>query len=131
MSNDIEKQIVQDCGIIGSLDFWRIWIRAICNDPQMSAERAIKHLQRHVSKHIPDPKDAKERWEEWIAGTYNLLAIVGQTVNCADPHEVGVNLLFRKWVQSPFDHTPPPQHGNKKFTKKRPVKEEAWESSGS
>lgn len=87
---------------------WRIWIQEIVKDPDMDRKRIIAHVRKHILKHMPDEKDSPERWSEWLAGAYNLFAILG-TMQGIDPsHEAGVDLLYRKWLKSPFDYTKPP-----------------------
>lgn len=93
---------------ITAASMWRLWLQEIVKDPTMNKSRTIAHLRKHVQDHMPDPGDNKEQWEEWLAGTYNLLAILGGMYGTDPPHELGVELLYRKWIKSPFDHTPPP-----------------------
>jgi len=89
-------------------ELWRSWICEIVQDPSMDKDRAIAHVRKHILEHMPDVNDSKERWEEWLAGVHNLLAILGNLYEIAPPHELGIELLYRKWLKSPFDHTPPP-----------------------
>ena len=87
---------------------WRSWIANIARDPQMSSDRAVQHLISHITKHRPDKNDKIGRWEEWLGGAYNLLAIVAAIHGLDPSYKIGVNLLFRKWEYSKTDHTPPP-----------------------
>lgn len=95
--------------IITPEELWRLWICQIVHDKDMSEKRAVAHIRRHVLKHMPDTKDSKDRWEEWLAGAYNLFAILGSILGIDPPHEIGVDLLYRKWLKAPFDYTPPPK----------------------
>lgn len=87
---------------------WRLWIGDIVRDPSMDGPRIIAHVRKHVQNHMPDEGDSKERWEEWLAGAYNLLAILGAKFETDPPHVLGIDLLHRKWLKAPCDHTPPP-----------------------
>jgi hypothetical protein len=91
------------------LDVWRLWIVKIAADPEMDLDRLLRHVQLHVGAHMPNADAPRERWERWLAGTYNLLAILAATVQVDPGHEVGVARLFRHWETSPADHTPPPE----------------------
>ena len=99
---------------------WRAWVQAIAADPDMTKKRALAHLRKHVGGHL-DPK----RFEEWLAGCYNLLAILSSMYGMDPKHIVGADLLYRKWLSDPTNHTPPP----KKQTKK--VRRASSYSSGS
>lgn len=95
--------------ILSPQECWRSWVIQIARDPEMSRDRAMRHLQKHVARHMPDENATKERWEEWLGGTYNLLAILGCMIGIDPKHDVGVDLLFRKWVNDPTNYTPPPK----------------------
>ena len=110
---------------------WRIWIRDIVNDPQMDKARVIKHIRAHVLKHMPEMRDSKKRWEAWLAGAYNLLAILGSMKGTDPPHELGIDLLHRKWIESPSDHTPPPEVKAKKPKRRRKPLEKSDTCKGS
>lgn len=80
----------------------------------MDVERVMQHIQAHIGQHLPNADAPQERWKEWLGGAYNLLAILGTMVGIDPKHEVGVDLLFRKWASEPSDHTPPlPSKANK------------------
>jgi hypothetical protein len=87
---------------------WRAWIQSIAHNPEMDMRRLMDHIQLHVGKHMPNHDAPPVRWEQWIAGTYNLLAILGSMTDIVAPHELGIELLYRKWASAPSDHTPPP-----------------------
>ncbi|RDJ35414.1 MAG: hypothetical protein DWQ19_11400 [Crenarchaeota archaeon] len=91
------------------LKAWSEWIRQIANDSDMDRSRLIEHLQIHIKDHMPDSDAHPDRWNQWLAGTYNLLAILSAMVGCNPSFELGVARLFRKWQQHPFDHTAPPK----------------------
>jgi len=90
-------------------DCWQAWIRAIATDPDMSADRALVHLKNHVGGHL-NPN----RFVEWLAGCYNLLAILGCIQGIDPQYLVGVDLLYRKWLSNPNNYTPPPVGKTKK-----------------
>jgi hypothetical protein len=94
---------------IDSAEVWRLWIVKIAADPEMDRDRLLRHIQLHVDRHMPNADAPVERWERWLAGTYNLLAILVSMVGCDPPHEVGVARLFRHWQTAAADHTPPPE----------------------
>lgn len=75
----------------------------------MSRDRLLRHIQLHINNHMPNADAPKERWERWLAGTYNLLAILTEMVEVNPGFEVGVARLFRHWQTAPTDHTPPPK----------------------
>lgn len=89
-------------------ELWRAWIIQIANDPEMDVDRILRHLQDHVGLHMPDEDAPQNRWEAWIAGTYNLLAILGCMKGIDPEHKVGINLLLKKWSENPINYTPPP-----------------------
>jgi hypothetical protein len=114
-----EARVIDMCGTPGASNLdkllvaspealWRAWIEKIVTDPEMSTDRILRHLQEHVQSHIPDADAANERWEEWLAGTYNLLAILSTALGISPPFTLGSELLLRKWLSAPSDHTPPP-----------------------
>jgi hypothetical protein len=74
----------------------------------MDRRRLLDHIRLHVDAHMPDAGAPPERWERWMAGTYNLLAILGAMVGVEPGFEAGVARLFRHWQTAPADHTPPP-----------------------
>lgn len=95
--------------IISPNEAWSKWIVEIANDKEsMTLLRLMEHLQLHVQQHMPDADADQGRWLQWLAGTYNLLAILSEMVGCHPSFEIGVSRLFQKWRQHPFDHTPPP-----------------------
>lgn len=87
---------------------WRAWIEKIVRDPEMDRDRIMRHLQAHIGQHMPNEDAPRERWEEWLAGSYNLLAILSTAVGINPHFAVGNELLLRKWLSAPTDHTPPP-----------------------
>jgi hypothetical protein len=89
-------------------DCWQAWVREIVHDPQMNLDRVMAHVKVHMANHMPAGDASPERWTEWLAGCYNLLAILGGTINIDPAYAVGANMLFRKWMQEPESHTPPP-----------------------
>lgn len=91
------------------LDMWRVWIAEIAKDPEMDRERIMRHIQAHVLNHMPNADAPRERMEEWLAGTYNLLAILTCALGIDPAHSIGVDLLMRKWVSDKNNHTPPPE----------------------
>lgn len=93
---------------VDPVDAWRLWIIKIAADPQMDLDRLLRHLQVHVASHMPNADAPVERWNRWLAGTYNLLAILCSMVKCDPSHEVGIARLFRHWETAAHDHTPPP-----------------------
>lgn len=103
------KFLVEDILIATPEKCWRAWIQAIANDPDMTSDRALAHLKKHIGTHL-DPA----RFEEWLAGCYNLLAIIG-CIRGTDPqHLIGTDLLYRKWLSNPTNYTPPPKEKTKK-----------------
>lgn len=114
--------------IVSPFECWRAWIINIAADPEMDKDRVMRHIQDHVRKHMPNADAPQERWEEWLGGAYNLLAIMGTMVGIDPKHEVGIDLLFRKWQSNPTDHTPPPKKKSKKVAEREP---DGCESSGS
>ena len=91
-----------------SVDIWRSWIIQISKDPEMDLDRLLRHIQLHVASHMPNVDAPKQRWERWLAGTYNLLAILSGITGCNPNYEMGIARLFRHWETSPNNHTPPP-----------------------
>jgi hypothetical protein len=87
---------------------WTAWINKIAADPDMDKSRLIEHIQLHVQKHMPNADAHQTRWLQWLAGTYNLLAILSAMVECHPDFDAGVAKLFQRWRQHPHDHTPPP-----------------------
>ena len=87
---------------------WRAWIQAIANNPDYNLRGIMDHLQLHVGKHMPNHDAPKERWQAWLAGTYNLLAILAGMTGSITPYSLGNELLYRKWRKEPDDHMPPP-----------------------
>lgn len=110
-------------------ELWRVWVAAIAADPEMDVKRTMKHLHKHMRNHIPDPDDSKERWEEWLAGAYNLLAILAAQKGVKPLHEQGVLLLYKKWLGAPGDHTPPPKEVKREVA--RPMAPRAGHGGGS
>jgi hypothetical protein len=88
---------------------WQEWIQLIAADPQMDLDRLLRHVQLHVGKHMPNADAPTQRWERWLAGTYNLLAVLCTMVGKDPSHEVGIARLFRHWETAAADHTPPPK----------------------
>jgi hypothetical protein len=95
-------------GGLDAVDIWRLWITRIAADPEMDRDRLLRHIQLHVAAHMPNADAPRQRWERWLAGTYNLLAILASMTGCDPAHEVGVARLFRHWETAPTGHTPPP-----------------------
>ncbi len=87
---------------------WRSWIAKIAADPEMTRDRLLRHLQLHVAAHMPNADAPPARWERWLAGTYNLLAILESMVRVDPAHAVGLARLYRHWETDPTNHTPPP-----------------------
>lgn len=111
---------IEDILITTPENCWRAWIQAIANDPDMTIDRALTHLKKHISSHFDST-----RFEEWLAGCYNLLAIVSCIRGTNPQYIIGADLLFRKWLSDPTNHTPPPTKKTKK------VKQSKIYSSGS
>jgi hypothetical protein len=88
---------------------WNSWITNIALDKQMDLDRTLRHLQVHVSNHMPNSDAPKERWSQWLAGTYNLLGIISTMTGSSPSFELGIGRLFQKFRQHPMDHTPPPK----------------------
>ena len=95
--------------VLAPEELWRAWIIEIANDPEMDMERAMRHLQKHVQSHMPNADAPEKRWEEWLAGSYNLLAILGCMVGIDPKHPVGIGCLMTKWLKEPTNYTPPPK----------------------
>jgi hypothetical protein len=94
--------------IVSPIACWRAWINSIVNDEEMSTDRVLRHLQLHVRQHVPDADAPKERWLEWLGGTYNLLAILCASVGVEPSYDMGISLLLGKFNDDPTNHTPPP-----------------------
>ena len=109
-ANNTKKDMTEPPNLLlpQPIAMWRAWIREIAGDKEMDKDRVIRHIQAHVAKHMPNADAPVERWEEWLAGSYNLLAILGCMLGIDPKHTVGVDLLLRKYNSAPADHTPPP-----------------------
>jgi hypothetical protein len=110
-----------------AVEMWRLWITEIIKDPEMNRDRIMRHVQLHVGNHMPNADATKERWEAWLAGTYNLLAILAANLGMDPPHAVGIDLLLRKYLADPMNHTPPPKK-IKKVVEQTRQKEKDWAS---
>lgn len=99
--------------VVSPVECWKAWVLDIARDPEMDLERAMVHLQKHVGMHIPSIEKGEaidfDRLQEWMAGCYNLLAIIGAMAGIDPKHEMGLDLLLRKWQSNKSDHTPPPK----------------------
>lgn len=128
----VKPRAIEDILVATPEACWRAWVAAIAADPQMDRRRTIEHIQAHVGQHMPNDDAPKERWEEWLAGTYNLLAILGVMVGSDPPYIVGADLLFRKWLKAPDDHTPPPERATRRERReRRPPPSRQYDDSGS
>lgn len=124
---------LKDLLSVSPLECWQAWVLKIANDPEMDLDRIIDHVSEHASKHMPNKDAPAEQWADWMAGCYNLLAILGHMVGCNPSYVTGVDLLFRKWVSAPIDHTPPPQETVKptKTEDKKSHAERYWRDNAS
>lgn len=102
--SDLDKLLLASPEVL-----WRAWIEKIVADPEMNLDRTMRHVQAHIGQHMPDADADKDRWEEWLAGSYNLLAILSTELGINPPFTMGNELLLRKWLKAPSDHTPPPE----------------------
>lgn len=108
------KFLVEDVLITTPEDCWRGWIQDIANDPDVTFDRILVHLKEHVGGHLN-----QKRFEEWLVGCYNLLAILGSMKGINPQYVLGVDLLYRKWLFDPNNHTPPPPEKTKKVEVKK------------
>ena len=91
---------------------WSQWITDIGADEAMSVDRVLRHIQKHASKDMPNADAPDWRWMEWIAGMYNLLAILQSMKSLIVPFSVGVRALnsqLHTRLKNPRDYTPPPE----------------------
>lgn len=80
----------------------------------MTVNRTLAHLKKHIGDHLDE-----DRFEEWLAGCYNLLAIVGYMRRINPQYIIGTDLLYRKWLSDPDNHTPPPIKETKKAGRRK------------
>lgn len=88
-------------------NLWTKWVQDISHDCELT--RLLEHLQKHINKDMPNADAPKDRWLQWMAGTYNLLGIISGMLDTSPSFELGISRLFQKFRQHPHDHTPPPR----------------------
>ena len=93
---------------VNTVGYWRSWINDIVADPEMDTDRVIRHIQHHIANHMPNEDATQSRWEEWLSGTYNLMAILCASLGIEPTYEYGLSKLLEKHEENRNNTTPPP-----------------------